>query len=57
MELFDGIEIFDEMLNETHDVVRIAGIDFYPADILKNCDPIAYNVYCADYLSQLEEEE
>ena len=50
------LEDFDEMLNESYDVVKIAGIEFSPAEILKNCDQIAYNVYAADYLSFDEEE-
>ena len=50
------LEDFDQMLDESHDVVRIAGIDFLPSYILKECDPIAYNVYCADWLSIMEEE-
>ena len=50
------IEDFDQMLDDYHDTVRIAGIDFLPSQILKECDPIAYNVYCADWLSIMEEE-
>ena len=51
-----SIEDFDNMLDESHEVVRIAGIDFLPSQILKECDPIAYNTYCADYISIMEEE-
>ena len=50
------IEDFDQMLDESHDIVTIAGIDFLPSQILKECDPIAYNEYCTDYLSIMEEE-
>ena len=49
------LENFDEMLNESYDVVKIAGIEFSPADILKNCDPTGYDVYAADWLSFEEE--
>ena len=48
-------EQFDEYLNDCHDPVVIAGILFYPADILKECDPIAYRVYLNDFESEMEE--
>ena len=51
-----SIEDFDQMLDESHDIVRIAGIDFLPSQILKECDPIAYNEYATDYLTIMEEE-
>ena len=47
-------EQFDEYLNDSHDPVMIAGILFYPADILKECDPIAYRVFLNDFESQIE---
>lgn len=49
-------EQFDEYLNDCHDPVMIAGILFYPADILKECDPIAYHCYLNDFESSLENE-
>jgi hypothetical protein len=49
-------EQFDEYLNDCHDPVVIAGILFYPADILKECDPIAYRVFLNDFESYLENE-
>ena len=47
---------FDEMLDECYPIVRIGGIHFYPSQILKECDPIAYRVALSDYESTLEEE-
>ena len=39
----DQVEnIINDMLNEQHKVVEIAGSLFNPARILKACDPIAY---------------
>ena len=39
----DQVEnIINDMLNEQHKVVEIAGSLFYPSRILKACDPIAY---------------
>jgi len=49
-------EQFNEYLNDCHDPVMIAGILFYPADILKECDPIAYRCYLNDFESSLENE-
>lgn len=42
---------FDEVLNDCYPAVKIAGINFYPADILAECDPIAYRVAMNDYKS------
>jgi hypothetical protein len=50
------LEDFDQMLDETHEPVNIAGSIFSASDILKNCDPIAYNEYATDYLTIMEEE-
>ena len=50
-------EMFDEMLNDGYDHINIAGITFYPADILAECDPIAYRVMLNDWESFNEEED
>ena len=42
-------EMFDEMLNDCYDHPTLAGITFYPADILAECDPIAYRVMLNDW--------
>jgi hypothetical protein len=34
---------FDEYLDDCEGPVTVAGLRFWPSDILKNCDPIAYN--------------
>ena len=46
-------EMFDEMLEECYPTIEIAGITFYPSDILFECDPIAYRVSVNDYQSNL----
>ena len=46
--LFDE-EDYDSMLNECYGEVKIGGITFYPADILKDCDPTAYRCGYSDY--------
>lgn len=46
---------FDEMLNEVYPMVKIGDIEFFPSDILKKCDPIAYRCYLSDFEDTLEE--
>ena len=54
-------DITDEYLDECHEVVTIGGCEFYPSDILYNCDPIAYRCLTADLMSEhfvfLEDED
>jgi hypothetical protein len=46
-------EMFDEMLDELYPVVIMGELTFYPSQILKNCDPIAYRIA----MSECEEED
>jgi hypothetical protein len=46
-------EMFDEMLDELYPVYKIGELTFYPSQILKDCDPIAYRIG----LSEWEDEE
>ena len=39
---------FDSYLDDEQSV-NVCGMEFYPSDILKNCDPIAYNCAKSDY--------
>ena len=43
---------YDDMLNESGSVV-IGGIEFYPSDILKEMDPIAYDTNFNDYMDSI----
>jgi len=45
----EAYERFDDMLDESGPVV-IAGIEFSPSAILKEMDPIAYDVNFNDYM-------
>lgn len=40
---------FDEFLDNVEESVIIARITFYPSDILKSCDPVAYRCAKSDY--------
>ena len=50
-------EKFDDSLNDTFPAYEIAGVTICPADILFECDPIAYRVALADFNDAMEEEE
>ena len=41
---------FDEFLDDEGSVT-VCGMEFYPSDILKSCDPIAYRCAKSDYES------
>lgn len=46
---------FDEMLDDGESIT-VAGIEFEPSDILKECDPTAYRCYFNDYVFSYEDE-
>jgi hypothetical protein len=50
-------EMHDEMLDETYPPYRIGYTDFYPSQILANCDPIMYNISVGEYADFLQEQE
>lgn len=45
---------FNEFLDEIEEPVNICGMEFYPSDILKNCDPTAYRCAKSDYESSYD---
>jgi len=49
-------EMFDEMLDEVYPVVKIGELTFYPSQILKECDPIAYRIGVSEYEDSTEED-
>jgi hypothetical protein len=52
----EAMDNYDAFLNDCYEVVTIGYSEFYPADILKNCDPIAYRCGFGDYADSLAEE-
>jgi len=46
---------FEDYLNDSYGRIEICGMVFFPSDILKECDPIAYRVYLSDFESMQEE--
>lgn len=54
------IEVSDSDYDESLDSdgpVNVLGMEFYPSDILKNCDPIAYRCGKNDYIDSLDKED
>lgn len=49
--------IYDELLDDCYPVYKIGDLTFYPSQILKECDPIAYRCGLSDFESTLEENE
>lgn len=45
---------FDEMLDDCHETYNLGGMTFYPSDILKSCDPIAYRISKSEYESNYD---
>lgn len=45
---------FDEFLDEIESEVTVCGMTFYPSDILKSCDPIAYRCAKSEYESSYD---
>jgi hypothetical protein len=49
----EAYERFDEMLDESGPVI-VGGIEFSPSAILKEMDPIAYDVGFNDYMDSMD---
>jgi len=41
-------EYFEDLLNDCNESISVAGILFLPSQVLKKCDPIAWQVFCSD---------
>jgi len=46
---------FCEMLDEIYPEVKMGELTFYPSQILKSCDPVAYRLELTDYLDDLSD--
>ena len=45
---------FDSYLDDTEETVTVCGMTFYPSNVLKSCDPIAYCCAKSDYESSID---
>ena len=48
-------QMFDEYLDDSQEVINVAGLKFYPSKILSECDPIAYSLYLDEFIDHLRE--
>ena len=48
---------FDEMLNDCYPEYSMGWVSFTPAQILFNCDPIAYRIALAEFEDGEEDEQ
>jgi hypothetical protein len=48
---------FDEMFDEIYPVVKFGELTFYPSRILKELDPIAYQISLSEHEDYLAEQE
>lgn len=54
---FEIKTMFDEMLDESYPVVEMGTLKFYPSQILRECDPIAYHESLLDFEDAIRENE
>lgn len=45
---------YDDFLDDCYPTVELMGMTFYPSDVLKSCDPIAYRCAKSDYESDYD---
>lgn len=53
-------EAFDEMLDESNELIKIGTLTYLPSQVLKNTDPIAYRISkyeFADFMLTDDDEE
>jgi hypothetical protein len=49
------VEAYDELL-DMDGPVKVGSMEFYPSDVLKNCDPIAYSIGVNEYIDSMIED-
>ena len=54
---FEIKTMFDEMLDDAYPVVEIGYLKFYPSQILRECDPVAYHQSLLDFEDAIRENE
>lgn len=56
LDVDEALDMYDELLNDCNDEVRIGGCTYSPSDVLKQVDPTAYRCGFNDYCNELEVE-
>jgi hypothetical protein len=47
---------YEEMLDDCYELVKIGQMTYYPSQVLKECDPIAYRIGMWEYAESLAED-
>ena len=42
-------ELYEDLIDQSYDQIKIGYITLYPSRVLKECDPIAYRCYLSDF--------
>jgi hypothetical protein len=50
-------EQFDEMLDDSQELVKIGNLSYLPSQVLKAVDPIAYRIGLSEFEDYLAEED
>jgi hypothetical protein len=56
MYKFEAVEEYCEFLDEIYPGVSVAGSSFYASTVLKECDPIAFDIGLDEWIVQNVEE-
>lgn len=43
VDVYTAFAQYDNDLNNCNEMIVVGSLEFYPADVLKNCDPVAYH--------------
>jgi hypothetical protein len=52
-EPIDEEELFEEMLDECYEEVKLGNLSWYPSHVMKNLDPIAFRCGVSEYIDGL----
>lgn len=52
----EAMEHFDELLDDCNEPMIMGSLTFYPHDVLKRCDPIAYRCDFIDFVNSMAED-
>ncbi len=56
MEDYEIIEAYNDLLDECNDEIVIGSLRYSPSQVLREVDPIAYNIGLTDFQDALEYE-
>jgi hypothetical protein len=49
----DVVSMFEDSVDDSHDLVEFLGCYFTPSLILEKCDPVAYRMYMQQFANDL----